>query len=421
MSEIRFAATSSTEFVAAAACWAAARLESEKARMPHIGAPAPSDRWFGAQEASSFLGVHRSTLHTAVRQGLVAPDGRTPGGHMRFREETLLAFREQLAEGAATSGGGVFAPMHALAGIASLLAQGADLEHISSAAIAGIRSALPSADMTFVAVRAGIPLDPLQLRVVASEGFPQWVFSDYARLNKTFKFSTAIVLRTGEMEVCEDTSAEPIHTGTARLCQLLHVKAYAVVPIGRNEVRGVLVCGCRRARVFSEHDRAFLRGIADELAAVLAVTGQRDQLAANLDAARELISDAFARRARCDAELDEWAPGDYGRVTSGLRQAFLRLSGATDVCTLGFGADLTTENARLRSLASTARGAEGSARERWREEGVACSALGVGLPLAGHERAGVAAVWCGERRWHDADSAVLVSFAGAYALAVGLQ
>jgi excisionase family DNA binding protein len=388
--------------------------------MPNTGALAPSERWFGAQEAARFLGVHRSTLHMAVRQGLIAPDGRTPGGHMRFREETLLAFREQLAEGAATSGGGVFAPMHALAGIASLLAQGADIEHISSAAIVGIRSALPSVDMAFVAVRAGVPRDPLQLHVVACEGFPQWVFSDYARLHKTFKFSTAIALRTGEMEVCEDTTTELIHTGTARMCQLLRVNSYAVVPVGRTEVRGVLVCACRRPRVFSEHDRAFLRGIADELATAIAVAGRSERLAANLDASRALIADAFARRARCDAGLDEQAQAD-GRVTSGLRQAFLRLSGAADVCTLGFGADLPTEDTRLRRLASAARGAEWPVREQWREEGIVRNGLGVGLPLAGDERAGVAVVWRGERPWPDADAAVLVSFAGAYALAVGLQ
>src|SRR5262245_9493289 len=68
------------------------------------GAPdAHEEHLYGAQEAARFLGIHRSTLHLAVKRNILVPDSKTPGGHLRFRRETLDAFAVRLAHEAVTS------------------------------------------------------------------------------------------------------------------------------------------------------------------------------------------------------------------------------------------------------------------------------------------------------------------------------
>src|SRR5690242_17398858 len=64
------------------------------------GAPAPdaqTDRLVGANEAARFLGIHRSTLHQAVKNGVITPDLTTQGGHFRFSRATLDAFAVRIA------------------------------------------------------------------------------------------------------------------------------------------------------------------------------------------------------------------------------------------------------------------------------------------------------------------------------------
>jgi GAF domain-containing protein len=388
--------------------------------MSHTPPPDESEHWFGAQEAARFVGIHRSTLHAAVRQGVIVPDGRTPGGHVRFREQTLLAFRHQLAEGSATSSG-VFAPMHVLADLAHLLAVPEDFACLSAAAIDGIRSALSGVDICAVAVRAGDPHDPVRLRAVARHGFPDWVFDSYARLHKTFKFSTTVALVYGEMEVRSDTSQGTMHTGTARICRALGIGAYAIVPIGAEpDAPGVIICACHRPRDFSDHDRAFLRGIADQLAAALKADSQRDQLTANLDAARELIATALAIRGR--ASTVDGEPRTLAeRARIDLRDVFMRHSGAEHVCALGFHADLPVADLHLLEMACKACGSNEPVWDQWREGGVLHTGVGASVPLRTGTRGGVAAAWLGERPQIEADHTLLTAFAGAYVLALGLQ
>lgn len=52
-------------------------------------------RWLGVAEASRLLGVHPTTLRQWTAQGSVRAF-LTPGGHRRYREADLLAFRAQL-------------------------------------------------------------------------------------------------------------------------------------------------------------------------------------------------------------------------------------------------------------------------------------------------------------------------------------
>lgn len=226
----------------------------------------------GAQEAARILGVHRSTLHIAIHKQLLIPDARTQGGHVRFRRETLEAFREQVMGLAVTSPTSVFAPMESLAELAHLLAERQPAEEVASAAIQGITHALHGIDGCIISVVVPEPHDRLALHVLARYGLPENVIARFERLRTTYKFATTAALRTLEPQICENTATEPLHTGTAEIRRIWQLGAYIALPLVKDgEALGVLLCVSRHPRAFSERERTFLRGIADMLTVALAV------------------------------------------------------------------------------------------------------------------------------------------------------
>jgi hypothetical protein len=385
--------------------------------MPADGHGAARERWMGAQEAASFLGVHRSTLHAAVRQRLIVPDSQTPGGHLRFSLATLEAFRARLAQGPAAGGVDNYATERTLTRLAHLLVTGVESEQICQAAVAEVRTGLPGVDMCAVMTRAGDPSDRLRLRVVAQDNYPATAFADYARLHSTFRFATIDVLRDGVAAVCEDTARQPLHTGTARLCRRSRVGAYAIMPLrGREEALGVLACAGYAPRTFDERELAFLQGVGDMLATALSAAKRHARLAANLATGSALIRAALSP-CHDTGSAEAAADGNAARLGA----AFLHLTGALEVCALGFGSDLPPRHPRLRELACRACAADEPVHEAWSEGGTLHTGIAASVPVRGPLRGGVAALWHGERPLPGADHALLVTFAGAYLLALGLN
>jgi GAF domain-containing protein len=396
--------------------------------MPGRDVGAAHERWLGAQEAAVFLGVHRSTLHAAARQGTIVPDGRTPGGHMRFALATLERFRDRLITSPATGDGGTFAPVRTLATLAHQLVEPTDLESACVAAVAGVRSSIPGVELCVLAIRAGDDGDDNHLRVAAQEGFPRWVFDEFRRLRGTFKYATTAAMHSRESDFCENVAERSLHAGTERVVRGLGLSAYATLPLVANdEALGVLVCAARGPLTFSDHDRAFLRGVADELAALLARSAERRRLLARVSAGHALTAAAFALRLErhahgspegeppaecCDASLAMPASERMGA-------RFRDLTGADTVCALGFGRDLPTRDPHLLSLTCQACAGDDLVAEQWTVDGVAYTGAAASVPLNAGRRAGVGAVWRGKHAAMEADHALLVTFAGAYLLGVG--
>lgn len=390
---------------------------------------AAHERWLGAQEAAVFLGVHRSTLHAAARQGTIVPDGRTPGGHMRFALATLERFRDRLVTSPATGDGGAFAPVRALASLAHQLVSPSDLESACVAAVAGVRSAIPGIEMCVLAIRSGDHGEDTRLRVAAQEGFPSWVFDEFRRLRGTFKYATTAALRSRESDFCENVAERSLHAGTERIVRGLGLRAYATLPLVANdEALGVLVCAARSPMTFSEHDRAFLRGVVDELAAMLARGAERRSLLARVSASHALTSAAFALRLERDTNRAGKSERKGGHGAAGTLAAsasermgalFRDLTGADAVCALGFGRDLPTRDPHLLSLTCQACAGDDLVEERWTVDGVAYTGAAASVPLNAGLRGGVGAVWRGKHARMEADHALLVTFAGAYLLGVG--
>lgn len=390
-------------------------------------AGAAREQWYGAQEAARFLGVHRSTLHIAVRQGLIVPDQYTPGRHARFKRATLDAFRIRLADHSATSDTAPQASQ-ALARLANMLARSSEPEELAAAAIAGIRRVMPQVDKCCIAVRTGDPRDRDRMRLLAQHGIPAWVIDDYIRLRSTFRFATTTALRCRCPQTCEDTSKERLYSGTEHLLRSLHLGAYFVQPIlAGEEPLGVVICLYSRPHMFTEVERTLMGGIADELATALANADQIRHLTGALTTSRVLMRYALNLRADAPSAVEvsaveaEEGAASVAAHEQALGDLFKQLSGAEDVCALGFGRNLETRHPYLRDLACQACAGDEMAQRQWRQNGVQYTGIGASILLVTGLRAGVAAAWPGMRPFAEADHSLLVTFAGAYVIAANVE
>ncbi|HEX9069006.1 MAG TPA: hypothetical protein VF807_09565, partial [Ktedonobacterales bacterium] len=69
-----------------------------------LGSATPdSSPLLSSSQAARRLGIHRSSLHLAVKQRLITPDLVTPGGHHRFFVETVDTFASHVATRSVTS------------------------------------------------------------------------------------------------------------------------------------------------------------------------------------------------------------------------------------------------------------------------------------------------------------------------------
>lgn len=232
---------------------------------------AEQERLYGTQQAAKLLGLHRSTINLAVRRRLLIPDERTPGGHLRFRRETLEAFRDRLGACPATGGGVATEPLRLLADLCGQLARNATPEALAAQVVAGLPQAMPGITMCTVARVVAEPDDRLAPRVIAQSQLPDEVLARFEQLKTTFRFAVTTVLRTLSPEYCEDTSAAPLHTGTLELQRIWPLGSYAALPVVAGEhAAGAIICSGPAPRHFTEHDQALLGAVADLLSVALA-------------------------------------------------------------------------------------------------------------------------------------------------------
>src|SRR5262249_39565594 len=133
--------------------------------------------------------------------------------------------------------------------------------------VARVRRALPGVDACSVSVVQPVPGDPHALQPLAHFGLPEQVRANYRRLRRTFRFATTTALRTLEPEICEDTSARRLYTGTQRIARIWQLGAYALFPVmAAGEPLGLLLCVSHIPRRFSASERAFLQAMANQLA-----------------------------------------------------------------------------------------------------------------------------------------------------------
>jgi hypothetical protein len=371
----------------------------------------PSERLYGSQEAAQYLGIHRSTLHLACQRGLVVPDLTTPGGHLRFRRETVDRFRAQLARLPATSETAALAPLTALARITSGIIARESAKEICQAAVESIQCAQPGIDGVAVALLDLQSAPPRVPRLVAHVGMSAAYLAEYQRLlDQQTELAVTHVLTTRQPEYIEDTEAEPLRLGSAHLARVADYRSYAVLPLLQGEQGlGTLILASRTAHRFTSGDRLFLDATAAELA-----------LAVRIDLYLSLTSDLILY-ALGRPVLPEPTAGKMIARLAELRELFLNRTDAVDACALGFddAGSLGARDPALRALAERAVGGEELARSEWERDGVLYTGLAACVVLYDEHTASVAAAWPGHRPPSQSDRSLLLVFAGACALASG--
>ena len=404
------------------------------------------EHWMGVQEAATYLGIHRATLFRAVSSGMIAADYTTPKGRVRFRQETVDAFKEKLKEQAATSHQHVDVPVLGLARLANLCSGSSP----STNPIVVIREVTQFLcppvglfDMVVVAIRVPNATDPFALRVLAEHGFPERLKATYECLRPCEDFPVTVAMRTGVPAICDDIRSHPFPHATAQRAMMLNgIGSYAAFPIasGSGQMRTIIgtlvVCG-RAPHTFERREEVFLSGLADALSACITNSALRASLIQTDDVnaldsdtaltiASSLLETAYdqASRARIGAGIGAGIGAEPSRGIESLCDMFAEQSHALAAWVDGFppsacgdsrGAGQESEKLRqyrknLESLVVRTRDAPRLNREQWRSE---VTAVALPVPLLSGGRGAVGAVWPGRRVDVAAEGILLSTLASA--------
>lgn len=386
----------------------------------------PCGRLYGTQEAAELLGIHRSTLHLAVRKHLLPADAVTPGGHLRFRRATLEIFRERLRSEPATTEADSALHAHVLVRIAHALAGRAELENMFQETLSHLCDARLGIAMACIGIRTAAFPRIDKPRLVAIRGYPDWFLPEYERVRPDAEQAAIRAQRLHEVVVRADTHDPHLQTdAVVRLLRRADVRSYVAAPIvNERDVLGVLVAASKTPRRFGASELLLLRGVADELALALralkiAQTQETEQLGHYLTLSQRLTQRALELRAggphHGSGSASRVSPADL----ADLGRLFQREVGAYEVCALGFdrSLDLRATYPALPLLACQACAGDALVSEQWTENGTVHTALAASVRMASGDRAGVAVMWKRSYPAGEAEHALLVAFAGAFALA----
>lgn len=370
------------------------------AGMPHAAG------WLGMVAASRYLGVHRSTLHLAVRQGEIQPDARTPGGHIRFRPDTLEAFKAHLVD--APAAGGTAARLRALAELPQEIITATSAPDACRTVLSRIRQVEPAVDMGYIAVIQPTDRDPVAMRPLAATAIPGGFFATYQRLRPNYDFAASTVLCSGQPRVFEDMLVEPLPRGAALLRHWMKARAHPVrslvaLPlVARQRPIGVLVLISAAPKAFGPNEMLFLTSIAGLLSVALVAVHRLNVLegsAALIARALEIRSDNHGSPPLQD-----------------LASSYLGTSGAFAVYADGLTTDVPESAPEAEQLARAAREAGVARRESFGSG--THRRMGLAVPLPSEPGgASVAAVWPEERQNLRIERALLTVFGGACVLA----
>lgn len=370
------------------------------------------DKLVGANEAARFLGIHRSTLHQAVKNGVITPDLTTQGGHFRFSRATLDAFAVRIAREPVT------ALSELLPELTATLGAPDGRRALCLKAHERIAHGLP--DLTVFAV-LGVKLHArslLDLEVIASVGLPDWYLPELIANVERKDYEVKHVLRTLRPRYFEDASAsnsDP-RPPTLSLVRRGALHALAILPLTQDgEARGVLAVGSLHARKFRTPDVAFLQNTADELAIALACHDYMDSAHAQILTSGALMREALRLR------VDSCSPEQPTARIAPLIDLFREATGADAVYLAAPGMDLAPSSAETRALMRRVSRRDPTATEQWRAPSVEKTAIATLAPLNTRNNIVAAAEWTSEIIRQQEFEALLYVFAAASAIALGLD
>lgn len=230
------------------------------------------ERLYAAQAAAELLGIHRTTLYLAVRKMKLIPDAYTPGGHARFRRETLERFRDRLTLDSATGGDGSIA--RAVARAVASLSHSLALQPVCDAVVDAALMACPGFETCLALAHDERCVSGSDLRLLAERGLPERISLEYRFLKRRpgLDFITAQVARSQTPYLCGDILSANAATPEGGLLTLSGggYRSCAALPCVSDDVTlGILMCLGRAPCDLSEPETVALGNLADVLTVAL--------------------------------------------------------------------------------------------------------------------------------------------------------
>lgn len=229
------------------------------------------ERLYAAQAAADLLGIHRTTLYLAVRKMKLIPDAYTPGGHTRFRRETLERFKDRLTFDSVTGGDGGIA--RAVAQAVGSLSRSPTLQPVCEAVVDAALLACPGFETCLALAHDDHCPTGYDLRLLAERGLPQRLCLEYRFLRRQpgLDFITARVVRQRSPFFCGDLLSTPDAPkgGLLALTDTGYRSCAALPCVWENLTLGVLICLGRAPCDLSEPETVALTNLADVLTIAL--------------------------------------------------------------------------------------------------------------------------------------------------------
>lgn len=232
-----------------------------------LGSTTPdSSQLLSSSQAARRLGIHRSSLHLAVKQRLITPDLVTPGGHHRFFIETVDTFASRVATRSVTSQ----SPF--IEKVSHAIADPDDVQAGVLESLREIKQAIP--DIFLLSVMESNPhVHPLPpSRLLAELSDPPDVIAEFLQKYPSTETVSNRVLYSHEEVVANNLTHHLWREeGSALMARMMGVLSGAVLPLLVEGVaHGTVGLGSRVADTFTGGTMVTLREIANELAVLLA-------------------------------------------------------------------------------------------------------------------------------------------------------
>ena len=374
-------------------------------------ASAPQERLLSTTQAAQLLGVHRSSLHLAIKNSVLAPDLVTQGGHYRFSRATLEAYAEHIA----------YAPLTTNADLLTLLPRMLALpdgkERLCRHTFASVERRMP--DMTaFVVVETlGGPERRILPRITTSLRFPRTLLNQFIATYGKQEMTTSRVLATGEAFYCDNVRTQFIpYSGSQRLNRRSPYQAYAILPllIG-GEVFGTFGACSRIPHEFTPDEKGLLEKSSQSLGVALTCHNLVWARQAHAVALANLLKASFHYRGR---------PARRRAVQTAQAEGLLRLfqteTGAGEIFVVGVESRLQPESEDARRLADRIISGESVATAQWEDERGPLVGVAIAIPHGGGFPVALGGVWRGAQETSGDYTALLYALAGSYALGRGL-
>jgi excisionase family DNA binding protein len=371
----------------------------------------PQERLLSTTQAAQLLGVHRSSLHLAIKNSVIVPDLVTQGGHYRFSRATLEAYAEHIA----------YAPLTTNADLLTLLPRMLALpdgkERLCRQTFATVERRMP--DMTaFVVVEApGGAERRILPQITTSLRFPRTLLNQFIATYGKQETTMSRVLVTGEPFYCDNVRTKLIpYSGSQLLNRRSPYQAYAILPlITGGEVLGTFGACSRLPHEFTPDEKGLLEKSSQSLAIALACHNLVWARQAHAVALANLLKASFYYRGR---------PARRRTVQTAQAERLFRLfqaeTSAEETFVAGVESRLQPQSDGARRLADQIIAGESVATAQWESEHGPLVGVAIAIPHSGAYPIALGGVWRGALEESGDYTALLYAFAGSYALGRGL-